>query len=203
MFWVTEKDDEKRGRDGKKERVLHTRVPAVLEQELKRVATAWRVPVSNVVRALLEDALDTLDLVGKRAEGELRGVVELLASERERLRQVSTEQLSKIPQFEEDGDASDDMEALSDQASAADVLEGAVGVTPIVLVHDAVCGVSGRKLSAGTDAYLVLFQQAGRQMVTARDAWPRATSPASADLRESEEHAAHMSDSIDEEMGDE
>ena len=71
-------EDEKKSR---KERVLHTRVPAVLEQELKRVANAWRVPVSNVVRALLEDALDTIDVVGAKAEGELREVAELLASE--------------------------------------------------------------------------------------------------------------------------
>ena len=201
---MTERDDEKRGRDGRKERVLHTRVPAVLEQELKRVATAWRVPVSNVVRALLEDALDTLDLVGKRAEGELRGVVELLASERERLRQASAEQLSKIPQFEEEVEASIETEALSDEADVgADALEGAVGVTPIILVHDAICGVSGRKLSAGTEAYLVLFQEAGRQMIAAREAWSRAAGSTSAGPSESDENAAHTSDSIDEEMGDE
>ena len=78
---MAEGDDKKDRREGRKERVLLTRVPAVLEQELKRVANAWRVPVSNVVRALLEDALDTLDVVGAKAEDELRGVAEKLASE--------------------------------------------------------------------------------------------------------------------------
>jgi hypothetical protein len=64
---MSDADDKKSRQDAKKERVLHTRVPAVLEQELKRVANAWRVPVSNVVRALLEDALDTIDVVGAKA----------------------------------------------------------------------------------------------------------------------------------------
>ena len=67
---MTDGDKDKKRSKQRKERVLHTRVPAVLEQELKRVATAWRVPVSNVVRALLEDALDTIDVVGAKAEDE-------------------------------------------------------------------------------------------------------------------------------------
>ena len=41
----------------KKERVIHTRVPAVLEAELKRFAEGLRVPVSNVIRTLLELSL--------------------------------------------------------------------------------------------------------------------------------------------------
>src|SRR5271166_3750848 len=48
-------------RDAKKERVLHTRVPAVLERELKRFADNLRVPVSNLVRTILEDAVSVAD----------------------------------------------------------------------------------------------------------------------------------------------
>jgi hypothetical protein len=70
----------------RKERVLHTRVPAVLEQELKRLATSLRVPVSNVVRTILEDAVDTLDSVGRAAEGELRHAAERLRRHRGSLR---------------------------------------------------------------------------------------------------------------------
>ena len=67
-YAVTRKDDdEPKGRskrtreEAPKERVLHTRVPAVLEQELKRLAHSLRVPVSNVVRAILEDAVDAVE----------------------------------------------------------------------------------------------------------------------------------------------
>lgn len=168
-------DDDKKGtRDAKKERVLHTRVPTVLDQELKRVATAWRVPVSNVVRALLEDALDTLDVVGKKAEGELRGVAELLATERHRIRKASTQQFDKTPRGDEDAPSP---AAVQPDLASDDPLRGAVGVTPITLVHDATCGLTGENLAAGTEAYLVLFDEPGRQMITGRDALPTASTP--------------------------
>jgi hypothetical protein len=170
---MSDGDDKKSRQDARKERVLHTRVPAVLEQELKRVANAWRVPVSNVVRALLEDALDTLDVVGAKAEGELREVVERLASERNRFRRRSSERLSKIPGTE----AMDSPEPVEAPASSPDPLEGAVGVTPMTLVHDAVCGVTGETLPAGSEAYMVLFDDPRRKLITGRNALPQASTP--------------------------
>jgi len=172
---VGDEEENKSRKGGRKERVLHTRVPAVLEQELKRVASAWRVPVSNVVRALLEDALDTIDVVGAKAEGELREVAELLASERHRFRRKSSEQLRKIPGAREPlpGEA----EAVPAAVPRFDPLAGAVGVTPIILVHDAVCGVTGATLAAGSEAYMVLFQDPGRQLITGRDVLPQASTP--------------------------
>jgi hypothetical protein len=172
---MSERDDDKSRRDARKERVLHTRVPAVLEQELKRVANAWRVPVSNLVRALLEDALDTIDLVGAKAEGELREVAQLLASERHRFRRKSSEQLSKIPGVQDKEVAA--VEPGGGPAPAPDPLAGAIGVTPIILVHEAKCGVTGAKLSAGSEAYMVLFDDPGRKLITGRDVLPQASTP--------------------------
>ena len=160
---MAEEDDTQDRRQHRKERVLHTRVPAVLEQELKRVANAWRVPVSNVVRALLEDALDTIDIVGAKAEDELRVVAEKLASERHRIRRRSTEQRREPPP--------------SHEPPAANPLEGAVGVTPIILVHDTACGLTGETLPAGSEAYMVLFDDPRRQLITGRDALPQASTP--------------------------
>ena len=158
---VTDGDNDKKRSKQRKERVLHTRVPAVLEQELKRVATAWRVPVSNVVRALLEDALDTIDVVGAKAEDELRGVAEKLASERHRIRQKSSE-LSEPPTPEA-------------AAPVDDPLAGALGATPITLVHDAVCGLSGEALPAGSEAFMILFEDPRRKLITGRNALPQAS----------------------------
>jgi hypothetical protein len=160
---MTDEDGKKDRREGRKERVLHTRVPAVLEQELKRVASAWRVPVSNVVRALLEDALDTIDVVGAKAEDELRGVAEKLATERQRIRQKSTEKISDEPP--------------PITADPTDPLAGAVGTTPITLVHDTVCGLTGEKLPAGTEAFMVLFEDPRRKLITGRNALPQASTP--------------------------
>ena len=70
----------------RKERVLHTRVPAVLERELKRFADNLRIPVSNLVRTILEDAVSVADRAGDRVEERLRTAAEHLGHERERLR---------------------------------------------------------------------------------------------------------------------
>ena len=147
----------------RKERVLHTRVPAVLEQELKRVANAWRVPVSNVVRALLEDALDTIDIVGAKAEDELRGVAEKLESERQRIRKKSIDGVQTASN------------APDTPAEPTDPLRGAVGVTPITLVHDTTCGLTGDSLSAGSEAFMVLFDDPRRKLITGRNPLPQAS----------------------------
>jgi len=44
-------------REERKERVLHARIPAVLDEQIKKLADGLRVPVSNLVRNVLEDAL--------------------------------------------------------------------------------------------------------------------------------------------------
>ncbi len=164
ISYVDDEDDKTR-REPRKERVLHTRVPAVLEQELKRVANAWRVPVSNVVRALLQDALDTLDVVGAKAEDELRGVAEKLESERQRIRKRSME----------GPEPAGIQTQASDTQASRHSLDGAIGVTPITLVHDAVCGLTGEQLPAGSEAFMVLFEDPRRKLITGRDALPHAS----------------------------
>jgi hypothetical protein len=66
--------------------VIHTRVPALLEEELKRFADDLRVPVSNLIRTILEDALTAADQAGERVERELRAGAARLAHGRESLR---------------------------------------------------------------------------------------------------------------------
>lgn len=46
--------------------MLHARIPATLEDQIKRLADTLRVPVSNLVRNMLEDAID----VTRRVRGE-------------------------------------------------------------------------------------------------------------------------------------
>lgn len=70
----------------RKERVLHTRVPAVLDRELKRLAESLRVPVSNLVRAVLEDAVAVADQAGENVETRLKTFAESLEHERDKLR---------------------------------------------------------------------------------------------------------------------
>lgn len=125
-----------RGSD-RKERVIHTRVPAVLEQELKRLAQALRVPVSNVVRAILEDAVEAVDVVGRRAEGEMRTVAERLASKRGWLRGKAHHGDTEPPPSEGPGD---------------DV----IGYQPMVLASGQKCGKCGCELEVGEEAFLAI-----------------------------------------------
>ncbi len=85
----------------RKERVLHTRVPAVLERELKRFAENLRMPVSNLVRAILEDAVVAADAATESVEGRLKRAAQQLASEREKLKKrVLPDQFASVYAFQ-------------------------------------------------------------------------------------------------------
>jgi hypothetical protein len=94
-------DDAEDTTSSKKERVLHTRVPAVLERELKRLADNLRVPVSNLVRAVLEDAVNVADVATENVENRLKNFAENLATERGKLkRRVQADPLSDVFAFQ-------------------------------------------------------------------------------------------------------
>lgn len=156
-----ESEDEpskRRARDvAPKERVLHTRVPAVLEQELKRLAHSLRVPVSNVVRAILEDAVDAVDTVGERTESELLGFADRLARQRDELRSRVRARKSDEDEAEESAPSPDEEPATTCPDEAPAMLDGAFGYQPFVLAADTPCSVCGRVLDAGSEAHRALF----------------------------------------------
>ena len=170
-YAVTRKDDdEPKGRskrtreEAPKERVLHTRVPAVLEQELKRLAHSLRVPVSNVVRAILEDAVDAVDTVSERAEGELMSVVDRLARQRDQLhRRVHGEERGDAVEEAEEAEVIEAEEPPCPPEAPA-ILEGVFGYQPLTLATDTTCSVCGRDLSAGSDALRALFDEPGKRV---------------------------------------
>jgi hypothetical protein len=55
--------DEEPGREERKERVLHTRISESLDDAIRRAADELRVPVSNLVRNVLEDAFSVVEKV--------------------------------------------------------------------------------------------------------------------------------------------
>lgn len=123
-------DDDAGGASGKKERVLHTRVPAVLERELKRFAENLRVPVSNLVRAILEDAVNAADAAGESVEGRLKRAAQEIGREREKLKK----------------------RVLPDQFSSVYAYQ------PITLAQPAACARCGRALARGEHAHLGLSE---------------------------------------------
>jgi hypothetical protein len=117
-------------RAGKKERVLHTRVPAVLERELKRFADNLRVPVSNLVRAILQDALSVADAAGTGIEARLKNAAKTLETERERFKKKVN----------------------------LDPLAGVVGFQAITLAQPSSCSKCHEPLPRGTKAHLALSE---------------------------------------------
>lgn len=136
-------DEPSPGGKQRKERVLHTRVPAVLEDELKRLATALRMPVSNVVRAILEDAVEAVEVVGERAEGELKGIAHRIAAQRESLR--------RAVQGEPPAPSPAPRETSSCPASAPS-LDGVIGFQRLALATASSCTVCGKALPRGAAA---------------------------------------------------
>ncbi len=123
----------------KKERVIHTRVPAVLEAELKRFAENLRVPVSNLIRTILEDAVAVADKATESVERELRTAAKRVNDEREKLRR---------------------------SVARPDPLEGVYGFQPLVMNVHSTCAKCSKPLDPGADALLALSDREGpRQFV--------------------------------------
>ena len=130
----TSVDDADDAASKKKERVLHTRVPAVLERELKRFAENLRVPVSNLVRTILEDALSVADAATENVEERLKKAAHQLEQERERFKKrVLPDPLADVFAFQD-----------------------------VTLAQPARCVKCGRELRAGEKAHLGLTDGAPR-----------------------------------------
>lgn len=113
--------------EAKKERVLHTRIPVVLEQELKALAQSLRVPVSNLVRTILEDAVTIADRASVKLESRLERAAQSVHSEREKLR-------ARVPEL--------------------DPLADVIAFQPVMVAARASCVRCGEDLESGADAAL-------------------------------------------------
>lgn len=129
----------------KKERVLHTRVPAVLEQELKRFARNLRVPVSNLVRVILEDALQVADKASGEVEQRLRAAVDAVSSEREQIQK---------------------------HLRTLDPLDGIIGYQPFMLAQEAECASCHDALEPGGQGWLGLRSGPGPQVIVCQRCIP-------------------------------
>ncbi len=121
------------GERPKKERVIHTRVPAVLEAELKKFADNLRVPVSNLVRTILEDAVAVADRASDKVEQRLRTAAQQLHDEREKVR----------------------------QSIVKDPLDGVYAFQALVLNGSNECVKCHAELAAGDEVHLALSDKPG------------------------------------------
>lgn len=147
----TETDPEPEGAEAeengaKKERVLHTRIPAVLEAELKRAAKSLRVPVSNLVRTILEDAIAVADRASGQVEERLSQAARSVGSERERMR----------TKFEK-----------------RDPLAHVVAFQSVVVAAKAHCAKCDQTLEAGDEAALAILDTPGPNLFVCSECMPK------------------------------
>jgi len=138
--------DSEEARDARKERVLHTRIPAVLEAELKAAAAALRVPVSNLVRTILEDAVAVADRATGHVENSLERAARSVAAERERLRT---------------------------RVKRLDPLSDVVAYQPLIIAALAHCAKCNTVLEPGDDAALGVTSRPGPKIFVCKSCMPR------------------------------
>lgn len=140
----------------KKERVLHTRIPAALDDALKGFAQSMRVPVSNLVRVLLEDAV----AVTQRASDRVVEAAEHVADK------AATRAGVKAP---------DAAPKAARPGAAADPLAGVFGYQPLTLAIEGTCARCSGALPVGASAYLGLRDGAGPRVFVCADCLPKPT----------------------------
>jgi hypothetical protein len=134
-----------RPRDGVKDRILNARIPEELDRELRQQADRLEMPVSQLVRGILQR---TVDLVGN-----FSGNVEHLV----------TEVVEDVAGFR------DTVEAVT-QTGRQQVLEQILAWQPIRNARLARCFATGRVLTVGADAWIGIREDGRPGPVVAQDA---------------------------------
>lgn len=145
-----EDDEEAPPSSPRKERVLHTRVPAVLDAELKRLAKNLRTPVSNVVRVILEDALRMADKATGQVEDRLRKAATVVHDERVQ---------------------------IQERIKSLDPLEDAIGFQPLVVAQPTACAGCARAIARGESAFLGLTADPTKRLIACNQCVPTTPTP--------------------------
>jgi hypothetical protein len=144
----------------RKERVLHTRISEQLAQDIRAIAEDLRVPVSNLVRNVLEEAFDAVERVSGDVSSLMDDVIEEaeLASQRYRRYRDRVRERAQERAEAARAAAATPVEpaAAPAPAPAADPLARVVAWQPVVLAAARRCARTGRELRPGERVYLGL-----------------------------------------------
>ncbi|HWB80641.1 MAG TPA: hypothetical protein VG755_37015 [Nannocystaceae bacterium] len=130
----------------RKDRLIQTRVPESLESALKEEATRRRLPVSQLVRNILED---TLTIVGDVVDGVDAIVQDSIKLGRNVGQTVARARAASEP-------------ATPSAPEPADDLSDVYAWNPVVLHRDATCARCKTALVAGTSAFVGMRDDASR-----------------------------------------
>jgi len=140
----------------RKERVLHTRISEQLAEDIRAIADDLRVPVSNLVRNVLEEAFDAVERVSGDVSHLVEDVIEEaeLASERYRRYRNRVRERARSRSQEARTESAAPPSPQPPAAAADAVLGRVVAWQPVVLAAARRCLRTGRELRPGERAYL-------------------------------------------------
>jgi len=180
-----EEPHEPRSERERKERVLHTRITEQLADDIRAIADDLRVPVSNLVRNVLEEAFSAVE----RVTGDVGDLLDDVLSEaevaservrryRERVRERARARAQERAAADgvRESEAPPKSEAGAPPPAGEDPLARVVAWQAVVLAAPRRCARTGRELRPGERVYLGLGDAGPLGVYVAADAL--ATPPA-------------------------
>lgn len=167
----------------RKERVLHTRIPASLEEEIKRLADALAIPVSNLVRNILQDTVGMVGTVADHVEGvvtglrdDARNLSSHVVADRDNLRRRWADYQARQTRAQKEAASEPQPEPEESAAAPAapPALDGIFGWQPLTLNVETACALCARELSRGAEAFLGLGDDPKRRIFICPACLPRA-----------------------------
>ena len=130
---------------GRKERVLHTRISEQLAGDIRRMAEDLRVPVSNLVRNVLEEAFAVVETMSDNVGDLVEEVVEGAERARDRIRARRRRQRG--------GARAAATEESADEQSQAPAYPDVIGWQPLIFNQPRHCSDCGVGIEVGERAF--------------------------------------------------
>jgi hypothetical protein len=144
--------DEERRERRRKERVLHTRISESLAEDLRRVADDLRVPVSNLVRNVLEEAFSVVETVTGNVGELIEEVMDEAEAVRDRIHSRQRRRYRGARRAAAPEPAEESAEAAA-AASAPPRDDEVIGWQPLVLARPQRCESCATLMGRGDSAY--------------------------------------------------
>jgi hypothetical protein len=144
-----ESGDSERPRRDRKERVLHTRISQQLAEDIGRMAEDLRVPVSNLVRNVLEEVFSVVETVSDNVGELIEGVMDEAGRARERARHARP-QRRRQRAAEDEPATSEPRRSEPPRDEPADLL----GWQPLILARAGACNECDAPIARGARAYV-------------------------------------------------
>lgn len=136
----------------RKERVLHTRISEQLAEDIRDMAEELRIPVSNLVRNVLEEAFAVVEQVSDNVGDLVEEVIEEAERARERLMRRSAHR-RRHRWAEPPVDSAEPQEERAEEEGPSRFPD-VVGWQPLVLNRRRSCDGCGEALGAGEQAWV-------------------------------------------------